>query len=95
MTQPDLKKLTPKIARTSNLAMRFYELDGWTKDELDSLCTSGSFSCKFPDDQDKYWILDTGSAYDVDKMMEAISEVQFAFKDQVKSKRAILEEMNW
>ena len=85
-----------KIARTSNLALRFYEQDGWTEEELNSLCVKGSFHCPFPSDEYKYWLLEVGSQYDVNKMMQAISHIKCTFPEQEKlTKFELLNEMNW
>lgn len=85
-----------KIANTSNLAMRFYVKDGWTKTELDACCHKGEFNIHFPGDVDRYYSLDIGGSYDVDKLLPLISNIERRFKEQSeRTDRQLLEDMNW
>jgi len=85
-----------KKANASNLAMRFYVSDGWTKAELDACCVRGEFNIHFPEDVDQYYSLDVVSSYDVDKLLPLISGIRRAFADQYdKTDRELLVAMNW
>lgn len=66
-----------KRIQSSHLALRFYAHDGWTKKELDALCTRGEVKCNFPSDPYPYFCLDheQSSAFDVDRLMEKMSEL--------------------
>ena len=72
-----------KVIQSSNLCLRFYAADGWTKEELDALCVIGEVYCAHPDDDHPYFTLDhrKGSMFDVDKLMESMSELVRAFDD--------------
>ena len=84
----------PKKASASSLAMRFYVRDGWTKEELDLCCVRGEFKIHFPKDTDQYYTLTAYSSYDVDKLVNKISEINNPF-DKHLSKRQLLESRNW
>jgi hypothetical protein len=55
-----------KVISSSNLALRFYANDGWTKEELDEYCVIGEVHCRNPDDPSPYFTLnlDKGSFFD-------------------------------
>lgn len=87
-----------KPIRTSNLAMRFYVHDGWTKEELDSLCVRGEVKCFHPDDRYPYFTLDHNQAsrFDAEKLLERTSEIDRAFPDQeVYSDLELIHHFNW
>ena len=86
-----------KPIRLSNLAMRFYLRDGWTRDELASLIVKGKLHDPFPQDkEDGYFILEVGGAFDVKKLAERISEVRHTFNDHKgESIEEIIEHFNW
>lgn len=83
-----------KKASASSLAMRFYVSDGWTKEELDLCCVRGEFQVHFPGDERQYYTLTAYSGYDVDKLMDKISEIHNPF-DKEMTKRQLLEDRNW
>lgn len=63
----------------SNLAMRFYIRDGWTKELLDSCCIDdGSVHCFHPKDMEPYYVLDHRkySAFDATKLVKHVSEIR-------------------
>lgn len=69
--------LKTKTIHSSYRYLRFYLADGWTKEELDSYCTTGEVACFHPDDPDPYYILDhhQGSKFDCVKLRAAASEL--------------------
>lgn len=91
--------MTRKPVYLSNLAMRFYEGDGWTKKELDSLCELGQVWCKHPEDEFPYFTLDIGARFHVMKLAARISEVVFPSlfteHEKARSVEQTIEEYNW
>jgi len=79
----------------SNLAMRFYFSDGWTKPELDMCCLKGEVSCKFPEDTFPYYTLEIGANFNLDALLE-IAYVANPHKldEELKTDREILEGYN-
>lgn len=71
-----------KIIRTSNLALRFYLKDGWTKEELDGCCSQGEVNIHTITDEYPYYILDPGASFDTDKLLAITAKVHRAFEDQ-------------
>jgi len=85
-----------KAAVASNLAMRFYISDGWTKEELDECCVQGCFDNNWPDDANPYYILNRQGSYDVEKLLAKISKIRRAFPEQHDlTDRELLEQQNW
>lgn len=82
-------------AVTSNLALRFYVHDGWTFEILTKCLDQGRITVPFQQDAMPYFILDIGSRFDVDKLAEKISTIDFTFKDQEKDIRSAIEDFNW
>lgn len=71
-----------KPVRSSNLMLRFYVSDGWSKSILDSFCTKGQVSIKHPDDTNPYYTLDAGSQLDIVQLyIGHVSVVHRAFSD--------------
>lgn len=89
---------TRKIVRASNLTLRFYKDDGWTKSELDEACTQGGVQCFFPNDPAPYYTLDgkQGSNFNVDKLLEKVKWIQrgSSYQDTL-SDREVLRKLNW
>lgn len=82
----------------SSHCLRFYESDGWTKEELDKCCVKGEVHCAHPEDEDPYLTLngDVGSCFDIKKLKARISKVERCFRDQESmTDDEILEEYNW
>jgi hypothetical protein len=71
-----------KIIRSSNLSLRFYYSDGWTKEELDLLCEKGQVYCSFPEDKNPYMTLYPGSLFNCEKLLAACSKVHRMFDDK-------------
>lgn len=85
-----------KPIRSSNLALRFYISDGWTKEELDQCCIKGSFSCTHTDDPDPYYTLDIGSTFNTKKLIEKMSVLHRRFDDYPnETDEQFIEKMNW
>jgi hypothetical protein len=84
-----------KVIRSSNLALRFYLTDGWTKDELDECCVTGEVKCFFPDDPSPYFSLTVGSFFDCFMLLDKASRVDRLFdKYTHMSDIQFLEQMN-
>lgn len=85
-----------KVAHTSNLAMRFYVRDGWTKGELDECIVRGEFIIAHPEDTNPYYSIGPHDSYDSKKLLEKISKIKRGFDDQNQySDYELLEHMNW
>jgi len=71
-----------KVVRSSNLALRFYVSDGWTKEELMELLVgdTGDFLIR-PMDPEPYYILTVGSRLDPEKLLAKTSKLVRAFND--------------
>jgi len=65
----------------SNVDIRFYFDDGWTKAELDDLCMQGEVHVPYPQDLCPFFRLDRSkqSCFDVTRLIEAASEVHRGF----------------
>jgi hypothetical protein len=88
-------EIIKKPIYASNLMLRFYEKDGWTKSELDSCCLVGSVKCFFPKDPEPYFTLDQGSSFNITKLYEHCSHLFRSYKDHEKeSDIQYLERMN-
>lgn len=88
---------TKKVIHSSNLALRFYERDGWSKVELDEVCIRGEVKC-FHHDPDRYFILDyhRGSIFDIPKLLEKASKVVRTFDDYPdESDESFCKRFNW
>ena len=71
-----------KPIRSSNLMLRFYVKDGWTKSILDQYCIKGQVSIKHPEDIDPYYTLDAATKLDVIQLyIDHVSVVHRAFND--------------
>ena len=73
-----------KVISSSNLALRFYKNDGWTKEELDKYCLIGEVHCRHPLDDNQYFSLnlDKGSHFDCVRLYnEKCSHLIRAFDD--------------
>ena len=70
-----------KVIRSSNLALRFYSSDGWTKEELDKFCLKGEVQCLFPDDQDPYYSTLLGTVLDTTLLLDSCSTLVRRFND--------------
>jgi hypothetical protein len=70
-----------KVIRSSNLALRFYISDGWTKEELDKLCSKGEVRSRFPTDMYPYLSLTQGSRFDTTLLLDSCSALVRAFDD--------------
>lgn len=85
----------------SNLLLRFYLREGWTKEELD-LCAAPKRQCMLhPKSQDDpYFIFDVGNPYIPERLLE-IGYIQRRYLNVAYPKKAnmtdleILEQMNW
>lgn len=76
--------MSHKVIRTSNLALRFYVRDGWTKEELDAVCTVGSVHCAHPNDEFPYFTLNYGehSRFDCKKLLALADGVERRYDDR-------------
>lgn len=84
-----------KRARTSFRSMIFYEIDGWTKEELDECCVRGEFCLRIPNGNLRHYILAHRAAYDVDMLMDRISQIVTRSPvHETMSKRELLETLN-
>lgn len=83
--------------RLSNLAMRFYKDDGWTKDELIDCLENGEIDYKegCPGLCSGYYILPVGSRFDRKKLQPLVSEVITAFPEQPTDIGTVIKEYNW
>jgi hypothetical protein len=90
--------LGKKPIHSSNLALRFYLHDGWTKEELDSFCIRGEVNCFHPGDHEPYFVLDhtKRSAFDIPKLYEKCSKLYRAFDDYPnESDVQFMKRFNW
>lgn len=70
------------IIRSSNLALRFYESDGWTKELLESMLTCGDLiEQEIGLSDEKYFILSVGSRFDIEKLLSVYTKLVRAFDD--------------
>jgi hypothetical protein len=88
-----------KIVRSSNLALRFYQNDGWTKEVLEKYLIKGSFldSKERFGDTNPYFVLNVGSQLDMKRLYEEqVSSVQRAFDDYPhQTDLGFMERFNW
>lgn len=73
-----------KTVRSSNLALRFYMNDGWTREELEDCLETGRIIVNgdFGSELDiPYYMLDVGSRFDLEKLMPLVGKVERAFDD--------------
>jgi hypothetical protein len=76
-----------KRVSSSNLALRFYKFDGWTREVLESYLTKGELiDTQFSHHKDKpdeaYFILKPYSVLDMKRLYdEQVAEVHRAFND--------------
>ena len=88
------------IVRSSNLALRFYESDGWTPGLLET-CLARGFLRKSADYETelkelRYWALDIGGAFDTDKLMKHVTKLIRAFDDYPnETDREFIERYYW
>lgn len=93
-----MEKTLKKVAKTSNLTIRFYCHDGWTKEELDACCDKGEVYCAHPSDVHPYWTLDhrQGSRFNPDKLLKKLERIDRRFDDQnVFTDKELIEHFNW
>lgn len=88
---------------TSNLAIRFYESDGWTEEVLNT-CVKTSNHLRpfryFPDNIGEsniaYWVPEVGTRLDFDLLMPKITKVVRMYNDNPHlADRQHLERFNW
>lgn len=95
----DLKmKERLKLIHSSNLALRFYVSEGWTKAELDKYCIRGEVHMAHPDDRDPYFTLDhnKNSAFDAVMLYSKSGGLVRIFNDYPhESDIQFIERMNW
>lgn len=87
-----------KPIHSSNLALRFYMSDGWTKEELDLLCTKGEVLNNHPKDKDPYFVLnhEKGSCFDAVKLYEKCSILVRTYNDYPhETDIQFIERYNW
>ena len=83
------------IVRSSHLALRFYEHDGWTEEVLKKCLNKGEIEfwgglCS------EYWRLTMGSSFNVDKLMKHVTKVERWHKEENKeSDKEYIKMMNW
>jgi len=70
-----------KPIRSSNLNLRFYVNDGWTKKELEEILEKGSILGQFAEEENGYYILDVGSRFHINKLLEKMSVLHRTFND--------------
>jgi len=90
-----------KPIRSSNLALRFYESEGWTEEELKSCLKQGSLIYQkdwLAGQNLSYWILDhnVGSQFDIGKLLERMSLLDRRFNDYPdETDEQFIRRMNW
>lgn len=85
---------------TSNLAMRFYKSDGWTREILEKLVIRtgrGGEAFHYWDDPNfEYWIPNVGTNLNLDELLKIVTRVDRAFNDYPnESDREFLKRFNW
>lgn len=68
------------IISSSNLSLRFYLSDGWTKENLSAYLYKGSVSIKHPEDINPYFTLDPLGSLNLERMSREHS-LKRAFDD--------------
>jgi hypothetical protein len=90
-----------KRVSSSNLALRFYKMDGWTREVLEKYLIKGSLQDTEFTHHDHgvnaYYILKVGSRLDMQRLYdEQVSEVDRAFNDYPsQSDLQFMESYNW
>jgi hypothetical protein len=94
--------VTKKRVSSSNLALRFYKFDGWTRECLEKYLTKGElidteFSHHADTPDNAYFILKPYSKLDMKRLYdEQVSEVLRAFNDNPEwSDLQFMESKNW
>lgn len=74
-----------KVIRSSNLCLRFYIKDGWTKEELEECLINGSVekSAYFDKDEPhfRYLVYSINSKVDIPKLISKMERLDRAFDD--------------
>lgn len=92
---------TKKIVRSSNLALRFYKHDGWTRECLEQYLVAGKImdtALMFQDrPEEAYFLLDVGSRFDMQRLYEnEVSDVVRRFDDDPsETDFHFMERFNW
>jgi len=84
-----------KPIRLSNLAIRFYQSDGWERAEIVDCLKSGTLITKDKDTNGEYYVLCPGSNFDAKKLRQKISVVIPAFQEQNTDIDKVLDEYNF
>lgn len=80
----------------TNLALRFYTSEGWTKEILQSCLINGEIKMPFIEDASPYYISEVGSVFDIDLLMKHCTEVHRVFNDYPHlSDKEFLTKYNW
>lgn len=69
------------LVRSSNLALRFYEKDGWTKEHIEFFLVEGEVLEQKSMFCSDYYIVSVGSTVDFRKLRSLVSRVDRAFDD--------------
>jgi len=65
----------------SNLAMRFYRVDGWTEELINQFIENGSVKMNFPEDASPYWIPEIGTRFNLNALLQFCPKVVRTFDD--------------
>jgi len=85
-----------KAIKSSNLALRFYIRDGWSKEELDKCFTKGGVVNAHPQDTDPYYVPDVGSHFDTKELIKRMSTLHRRFDDHPADTDAeFMVRLNW
>lgn len=88
--------MTKLPVRSSNLALRFYVSDGWTRELLEPLLIKGTIVENDLMDGDSYFLLDVGSSLDIDKLDEMKSKLYRRFDDHPEqTDKEFMASFNW
>ena len=63
------------IVRTSNLNLRFYVDDGWTREILNSCMKVGVVEMPFPFDEKPYFVIPIGNQVSIGKLADIVTAV--------------------
>jgi hypothetical protein len=80
--------------RSSHLALRLYEHDGWTKEIVESCLERGALKY-WGNDERPYWVLEVGSRYNLDKLRPYVGKVLNWLGNEVADAERFLREMMW
>lgn len=84
------------VVRSSHLALRFYSLDGWTRDLVEAIKIKGDLVLKDPGHDWVYWVGHVGSSFDIDKLVDHCRvqhyDGRFLEGDEA---RTYVAQMNW